>query len=137
MDLSGKVIQILPLQTGEGRNGVWKKQDYIVETQGQYPKKVCFSVWGDKISQFNIQENEFITIGMDIESREYNSRWYTDIKAWKVDRPGTAGMAAPASQNTANTNAADPNDPFESTPTVEDPFASGNDSSSADDDLPF
>lgn len=74
MDLSGKVIQILPLQTGEGRNGVWKKQDYIIETQGQYPKKVCFSVWGDKISQFNIQENEFITIGMDIESREYNSR---------------------------------------------------------------
>ena len=137
MDLSGKVIQILPLQTGEGRNGVWKKQDYIIETQGQYPKKVCFSVWGDKITQFNIQENEFITIGMDIESREYNSRWYTDIKAWKVDRPGASGMAAPAPQNSTNVNVNSANDPFESTPTVDDPFASGNDSSSADDDLPF
>ncbi len=137
MDLSGKVIQILPLQTGEGRNGAWKKQDYIIETQGQYPKKVCFSVWGDKITQFNIQENEFITIGMDIESREYNSRWYTDIKAWKVDRPGTSGMAAPASQNANSVNASSADDPFESTPLVDDPFASGTDSSSADDDLPF
>ncbi len=137
MDLSGKVIQILPLQNGEGRNGAWKKQEYIIETQGQYPKKVCFSIWGDKITEFNIQENEFITIGMDIESREYNSRWYTDIKAWKVDRPGTSGMAAPASQNSNSLNASSADDPFESTPTVDDPFASGTDSSSPDDDLPF
>jgi len=46
MELSGKVIQILPKQTGEGKNGTWEKQEYVIETQGQYPKKVCFSIWG-------------------------------------------------------------------------------------------
>ena len=62
MELEGKVIQINPLQSGEGRNGTWKKQEFIIETTSQYPKKVCVTVWGDKIDQFNIQQNEDLKI---------------------------------------------------------------------------
>jgi hypothetical protein len=47
MDISGKVIQILPKQTGAGKNGPWEKQDYVIEIQGTYPKKVCFNLWGN------------------------------------------------------------------------------------------
>lgn len=57
----------------------------IVETDGQYPKKVCISIWGDKINEGQMQIGNLLQIDFDIESREYNSKWYTDIKAWKLD----------------------------------------------------
>jgi hypothetical protein len=88
MQLTAKLVQILPLQTGTGKNGTWKKQDIIVETEGQYPKKVCISVWGDKIDAKLLVVGNKLKIDFDVESREYNSRWYTDVKAWKVEAVG-------------------------------------------------
>jgi hypothetical protein len=90
MQLTAKLIQLLPLQTGAGKNGQWKKQDIIVETEGQYPKKVCVSIWGDKINESLLKEGSQLTISFDVESREYNGRWYTDVKAWKVEAAGAA-----------------------------------------------
>lgn len=84
MEITGKIIQILPEETGEGRNGTWKKQNFVLETQDQYPKKVCISVWGDKIDLNQFGENAVITASINIESREYNNRWYTDVKAWRI-----------------------------------------------------
>lgn len=86
MELAGKVISILPLQSGKSQKGEWKKQEFILETEGQYPKKVCITLWGDKIDQFDLKEGEEVNAGIDIESREYNGRWYTDVKAWKIDK---------------------------------------------------
>ncbi len=90
MQLTAKLIQVLPLQTGTGKNGQWKKQDIIVETEGQYPKKVCVSVWGDKINESQLQVGAQLAISFDVESREYNGRWYTDVKAWKIEAAGAA-----------------------------------------------
>src|SRR5690606_10861120 len=86
MEISGKIIQVLDEQTGNGRNGVWRKRDYVLETKSQYPKRVCVTVWGDKIDQFGMQPGDEVNMGIEIESREYNGRWYTDVKAWKVDK---------------------------------------------------
>ncbi len=91
MQLTAKLIQLLPLQTGNGKNGQWKKQDIIVETEGTYPKKVCISIWGDKISESLLKPGSMLNISFDVESREYNGRWYTDVKAWKVEPAGAAG----------------------------------------------
>jgi len=88
MELKAKLIQLLPLQTGAGKNGQWKKQDIIVETEGTYPKKVCVSIWGDKINESQLQIGNQLNISFDVESREYNGRWYTDVKAWKVEAAG-------------------------------------------------
>lgn len=88
MQLSAKLLQVLPLQSGTGRNGEWKKQDIIVETQDQYPKKICVSLWGNKFDSVPLTEGDMYTIDFDVESREYNGRWYTDVKAWKVDKQG-------------------------------------------------
>ncbi|HEY6506310.1 MAG TPA: DUF3127 domain-containing protein [Chitinophagaceae bacterium] len=96
MQLTAKLIQLLPLQTGTGKNGQWKKQDIVVETDGQYPKKVCISIWGDKINESVLKMGSSLKIDFDVESREYNGRWYTDVKAWKIE---TAGNAAPADAN--------------------------------------
>jgi hypothetical protein len=94
MQLTAKLIQVLPLQTGTGKNGQWKKQDIIVETEGQFPKKICVSIWGDKINESQLQVGSQLAISFDVESREYNGRWYTDVKAWKIEaaeatKPGT------------------------------------------------
>jgi hypothetical protein len=85
MQLTAKLIQLLPLQTGSGKNGQWKKQDIIVETEATYPKKICVSVWGDKIDASQLQPGNQLKIDFDVESREYNGRWYTDVKAWKIE----------------------------------------------------
>jgi hypothetical protein len=91
MELTAKLVQILPLQTGAGKNGTnWKKQDVIVETDGQYPKKVCISIWGDKINENILKVGKMLTISFDVESREYNGKWYTDVKAWKVVEGGSS-----------------------------------------------
>lgn len=91
MQLTAKLIQVLPLQTGNGKNGQWKKQDIVVETtESQYPKKICVSVWGDKISESQLVIGSLLTISFDVESREFNGKWYTDVKAWKVESAGNA-----------------------------------------------
>ena len=96
LEISGKIIEILEVKSGQSSNGEWRKQEYVLETEAQYPKKVCFMAWGDKIDQFNIQKGETLEVSIDLESREYNGRWYTDVKAWKVSREGvTTGSPPP------------------------------------------
>lgn len=90
MQLSGKLIQLLPAQTGQGKNGPWKKQEVIIETDGNYPKKVCIAFWGDKADEKILQVGNMLQIDFDIESREYNGKWYTDVKAWKAEVAGSA-----------------------------------------------
>ena len=85
MQLTAKLIQLLPPQTGIGKNGEWKKQDIILETDGQYPKKICISIWGDKINESQLIVGNSLIIDFDIESREFSGRWYTDVKAWKIE----------------------------------------------------
>ncbi|CAH0994298.1 hypothetical protein EMA8858_00407 [Emticicia aquatica] len=95
MEIKGRLIHMLPLQTGEGKNGTWKKQDFVIETDGQYPKKVCISAWGDKFNEnyFNIGND--LLVSFDAESREYNGRWFTDLKAWKIELAGSESAPAP------------------------------------------
>lgn len=104
MEVSGKVIQKLPEVGGNSKTGnAWKKQEFILETEGQYPKKVCFSLWGDKIDQFGVAEGEQVTISIDVESREYNGRWYTEIKAYRVDRAGNSPAPRPSAMPDVDT----------------------------------
>lgn len=107
MQLTAKLAQLLPIQTGTGKNGQWKKQDIIVETDGQYPKKVCISIWGEKINEGQLQIGNLLKIDFDIESREHNSKWYTDIKAWKIEVADTS--AQNATNNVVNTDDLIPN----------------------------
>jgi hypothetical protein len=94
MEIKGKLIQLLQPQTGEGKNGTWKKQEIIVEIPGQYPKNVCIAIWGDKINESQLQIGNELNISFDIESREFNSRWYTDVKAWKIEVVSASGHAS-------------------------------------------
>lgn len=104
MDIVGKIIQVLPLQEGVSKTGnPWKSQSYVLETQEQYPRKVCFEIFGeDRIKNNPCNVDDIVTVSFDIESREYNGRWYTSIRAWRVQQGNVLGqqpavpVAAPA-----------------------------------------
>jgi hypothetical protein len=117
LKITGTVQQVLDEASGESRNGPWRKQEFILETEGQYPKPVCIVVWGDNIDQFGIEQGQRLTASIDIQSREYNGRWYTDVKAWRVERTDEGDGAPPS----------DPEEPF-----PEPSFDDGD-----DDGLPF
>ncbi|MDR1182529.1 MAG: DUF3127 domain-containing protein [Bacteroidales bacterium] len=88
LDIIGKVQQILPQQSGIGKNGTsWSKREFVIETMEQFPRKVCISVWGDKADSLEQQYPVGTTVkaGINIESREYNGKWYTDVRAWRID----------------------------------------------------
>ncbi|MAH84951.1 MAG: hypothetical protein CBB68_11760 [Rhodospirillaceae bacterium TMED8] len=108
MELTGKIIQLLEMKSGESAKGPWRKQEYILETDGQYPKKVCFMAWSDKIDEFAIKEGENLTVSVDLESREYNGRWYTDVKAWKVSRGNSSADEFPSPEQYGNAQQQDP-----------------------------
>lgn len=105
LNISGIVLNILPLQTGTSKAGnQWQKQDFILETCGQYPRKVCICLFGDNVEKFPLQVGQSVTASVDIESREFNARWYTDIRAWNVVYNGQQqGAPAPAPTATAPT----------------------------------
>lgn len=130
MEITGKIIQVLPEQGGVSKTSgkEWKLQAYVLETQEQYPKKVHFEIFGDdriKSSQCNI--DDMVTVSFDIESREFNGRWYTSIRAWRVvdaDEQPAVQTAQPAVQPATTqpeesvqqvTNVEEPND-FHSLP---------------------
>ena len=98
MEVQGKIIQKLPLQEGTSKAGnAWRKQVYILETLENYPKKVAFDFFGDRINQYDsiCEVGATITLSYDIESREFNGRWYTDIRGWKAERYDPSAAPAP------------------------------------------
>ena len=144
MEVVGKIIQVLPVQEGVGRNGnPWKVQPYVLETLDQYPSKVHFEVFGeDRIRMNPCAIDQLVTVSFDIESREFNGRWYTSIRAYRIVQgdvtqgaaaaPVAAAPAAPAAPAAAP--AAAPVAPEQPAAPV-DPFdASAGDGTS---DLPF
>ena len=115
MEVVGKIIQVLPTQEGVGRNGnPWKLQPYVLETLDNYPRKVHFEVFGeDRIRQNPCELDQLVTVSFDIESREFNGRWYTSIRAWRIQQGDTTQAAAvqPAAQPAAAPAAASPAQP--------------------------
>lgn len=100
LQITGEVVKVLEEETGTGRNGTWRKRSFVLKTQGEYPKEVCVIQWGDSIDKFAVRSGETITAHIDIQSREYNGRWYTDVKAWKIERKGDGGAGDPGDDET-------------------------------------
>ena len=130
MEVVGKIILKLPLQSGVSQAGNnWKKQEYVLETEDSYPKKVHFDFFGDKADQFPLNVGDRVRLSFDIESREYNGRWYTSIRGWKAEKADASSVPA-ASPETGKH--AEPQ-------TEVNPAGSANINSNNDptDDLPF
>ncbi len=89
MEFEGKIIAILNKREGVAKStgNPWCVQEFVIENHDQYPKKMCFEVFGeDKLSQFNIQMGEELKISFDIDCRQWNDRWFNSLRAWRVER---------------------------------------------------
>ena len=100
MEFTGRIIKALEPRGGvSNRTGnPWKMQDFVIEeTMGQFPKRMVFNVFGEEnLTRFNIQEGQELTVSFDINAREYNGRWYNDIRAWNVVPATPAAQPAAA-----------------------------------------
>lgn len=110
MEVTGKIIVALPEVSGTSKAGnQWKKREYVLETLDNYPSKIMFDFFGERADQYPLSVGDEIKLSFDIESREYNGRWYTSIRGWKAEKTqGTAAAAAaaPASDPFAAASAA-------------------------------
>ena len=135
MEFTGRIIKALEPRGGvSSRTGnPWKMQDFVIEeTMGQFPKRMAFNVFGEEnLNRINIQEGQELTVSFDINAREYNGRWYNDVRVWNVMPAAPAQPAA-----TAQPAAQQPVAPF---PPAEQAPAQANFETAADDssDLPF
>ncbi|MDE6346277.1 MAG: DUF3127 domain-containing protein [Muribaculaceae bacterium] len=101
MEVKGKIIAVLPEISGTSKAGnPWKKREYVLETLENYPKKVHFDFFGERADQYPLNVGDTITLSFDIESREYNGRWFTGIRGWKAEKADAAmaGMPVPPAQ---------------------------------------
>ena len=95
MEITGKIIAVLPPKQGvsQSTGNAWMCQDYVLETQEMYPKKVCFNVFGaEKIQEMNIQLGETLTVSLEINANEYQGKWYNQVRGWKVVRVPVQGQ---------------------------------------------
>jgi len=95
MEITGKLIQKMAPQSGVGKTGNnWLKQEFVIETIEQFPKKICANFWGDKADVLqSINIGDTVIMSFSLESREFNGRWYTDIRAWKLEVPTSTPAA--------------------------------------------
>lgn len=131
MELEGRIVRKLNVQTGSSARGAWSKQEFILEYQeGNFPSQVCMNVWGDdKVRELDrYQIGDKVKVSFNLSSREFNGRWYTDVRAWRME-------PAVPSQNAHQQYAA----PSGAGYMAEAPMPGENDFSSpiSDEDLPF
>ncbi len=87
MEIQGKVTNILPMRSGVSARGEWKSQEFVISTEEQYPKMVCFQVFGeDRINSFALQIGEAVKVSFDISAHEYQGRFFNSVNAWKVEK---------------------------------------------------
>ncbi|MFI3295035.1 MAG: DUF3127 domain-containing protein [Rikenellaceae bacterium] len=152
MELDVIVSQVLPQVKGQSARGEWVRQEVIFEyPDDNYGRRVCVTFWGDKAARATaLQVGERVLLSVNIESREHNGRWYTEVRAWRVDAPRVAAPAPAAAPAYAQPSYAQPTAapayPSYSTPTAVPPVASEATSAAAPaysnsadqvDDLPF
>jgi len=98
MEIEGTVYQVLPVVKGQSARGEWQKQEIVIEQVGEYSRKACISFWGDRVLDVaKLREGDKVTVSVNIESREYNGRWFTEIRAWRIQQaqpevPAAAGI---------------------------------------------
>lgn len=104
MQITGKIIHVLPLASGisQSTGKPWKKQDFVLETIENYPKKAAFTLFGDKVDRFPISVGQLVNVTFDVNAREFQNRWYNSLEPWKIEPAGTQTAAAAPAANPAN-----------------------------------
>lgn len=100
--VTGKLLKVLDPETGTSAKGEWSKQGFIIETEGEYPKQIHISIWNNKIELSQFKEGDVLNVDVNISSREFNGKWYTEVQAWKIDKIGGVDKNEPELQPESN-----------------------------------
>lgn len=93
MKFTAKLIKKLPIQKGQGKNGEWQKIELVFLTEDSYPKEICVQAFGERVDEYSkLNDNGMYEVNINIESREYNGRYFTNVSAWKIDVLGGQSM---------------------------------------------
>jgi hypothetical protein len=96
LEITGRVFSLLDEQSGSSQRGEWKKREFVLETKETYPKKICISCWNERVDDLkNLNVGQDLKVSINIESREYQGKWYTDVRAWKIEADGGNTAKAP------------------------------------------
>lgn len=97
LEINGKITDVLPIQSGTSKAGrEWQKQEFVIETDDQFPRKVCFTLFGDKISLLNgFNSGDEVAVAFNLESREFNGRWFHNVNAWRINKLNEGGANTP------------------------------------------
>lgn len=122
MEIKGTIIYALPEVSGVSKSGnAWKKKEYVLENnEGQFPRRVAFTCFGDNADKIKLEVGQVATIYFDLESREWNGKWFTDVRCWRADVEGAPAAAASPAAAPATTPGAVPPPP--AMPAGEDEF---------------
>ena len=139
MEFEGVVYRKMPEVTGTSAKGAWRKQDVVFEIPSEFSRKICVTFFGDRAEDAAaLKEGDAAQVSVNVESREYNGKWYTDVKAWKIVRKGAADPASastrPASSDGSGYGASAGGSQFGDAPFNESTAPA---SPSEVDDLPF
>ncbi len=100
MEIKGRIFAVLPLVSGVSASGEWFKQDFVIETFDQYPKKVCLSIWGkDRIEQFPLSLASSVTVVFDLSSKEWNQKWFTEARVVNIIYDDSSMVSTPEIQS--------------------------------------
>ena len=87
MEFEGTVYKVLPVVKGTSQRGEWMKQEVVFELPGEFNRKICVGFWGDKAQEAGtLRPGEVVAVSANVESREYNGRWFTEVRAWRIVR---------------------------------------------------
>ncbi len=131
MELEGRIARKLNVQTGTSARGAWSKQEFVLEYQeGNFPSQVCMNVWGeDKVRDLEkYQVGDKVKVSFNLSSREFNGRWYTDVRAWRIEPAGQPAQQQGGYPDPMGTQLP----PAAPLPSIDDLPAGGE-----EDDLPF
>ncbi|MCO5247692.1 MAG: DUF3127 domain-containing protein [Chitinophagales bacterium] len=133
MDITGKIIKMMDVVSGTSANGAWQKREFVIETMDQYPKKACFSTWAQRVDDLNnFNVGDVVRVSFDVSSREFNERWYTDLRAWRIENANNpnGGSGFEQQQPTPSYNPSSSQEPTSN-------FSSDAGGAIEDDGLPF
>lgn len=95
MEFEGIVYKILPVTRGTSSRGEWQRQDVVFEVPSEFSRKICVTFFNKESDVAKLREGAAYTVSVNVESREYNGRWYTDIRAWRLQPKQTQAPAMP------------------------------------------
>jgi len=98
LKMTGEIIKVLELQKGEGKNGEWQKQTFVINNGNKYNPEVAFSIFGtDKVDNF-LKYNKVgdtVEVSFNLSSREYNGNYFHNLDAWKVFKHDATAVSVP------------------------------------------